>query len=76
MANGYSVKIDSIVSDGTNLYMEVSISNGATTFPKINPIFSVDTTAAAITAYIQSIATAGPTLTSAIADLVGSRVTG
>lgn len=75
MANGYRVTIDSIASDGTNLFVEVRISSGTTTFPTIVPVFPVGTSAASITAYIQTIATNGPTLASDIAALVGSSVT-
>lgn len=76
MANGYKVTIDSIASDGTNYYLTVRISSGATTFPSIFPVFPVGTAASAITTYIQNIATNGPTLTSDIAALVGSSVLG
>jgi hypothetical protein len=76
MANGYRVWIDSIASDGTNLYLEVRIQLGATTFPTIRPVFPVGTSAADLTTYIQTIADNGPTLTSALAELVGSSVKG
>ncbi len=77
MANGYRVWIDSIASDGTNLYLEVRISSGATTFPTIRPVFPVTgTTVAIINAYIQTIADNGPTLDANIAELVGSSVRG
>lgn len=75
MANGYSVIIDGITSDGTNLYVLVRISSGSTTFPTIQVIFPVGTAASAITAYIQTIATNGPSLTASIGALVGSQVT-
>lgn len=76
MANGYRVTIDSIASDGTDYFLEIRISSGATTFATIRPIFPVGTPAADITAYIQTIATNGPTLTSDIAALVGTSVLG
>ena len=77
MANGYRVWIDSIASDGTNLYLEVRISSGGTTMPTIRPVFPVTgTTAAQLLAYIQTIADNGPTLSANIAELVGSSVKG
>lgn len=75
MANGYRVTIDGIATDGTNLFLEVRISDGTRTFPTIRPMFPVGTSASTITSYIQTIATNGPTLTSDIAALVNSSVT-
>lgn len=75
MANGYSVTIDGITSDGTNLFVNIRISNGTSTFPEIQVIFPVGTAASVITAYIQTIATNGPTLTASIGALVGTQVT-
>lgn len=72
----YTVQVLSASTDGTNIFLEVSISDGTTTFPYVYPVFEVGTTAATITAYLQAIATARPTLASAIADLVGTKVTG
>lgn len=76
MANGYRVWIDSIATDGTNLFLEVRVSSGATTMPTIRPVFPVDTTVATLLAYIQTIADNGPTLSSEIAELVGASVKG
>lgn len=75
MANGYKVRIDSIATDGTNLFVTLNINDGAHALPPITPVFPVGTTAATITSYIQTIANNGPTLTSDIAALVGSSVT-
>lgn len=75
MANGYRVTIDSIASDGTNYYVEMRISDGTHTFPLIRPVFPVGTSAATITAYMQTIANNGPTLAADIGALVGSSVT-
>lgn len=75
MASGYRVTIDSIATDGTNLFVEVRISNGLTTFSTIKPIFPVGTPAADITSYIQTIANNAPALASDIAALVGTSVT-
>ena len=71
----YTVKINSIAADGTNLYFEASISDGAKTFPPIYPVFTTDTTAAAIDAYFQSIANNAPTLPGSIGVLVGKTYT-
>lgn len=76
MANGYRVWIDSIATDGTNLFLEVRISSGTTTFPTIRPVFPVGTTVAEINTYIQTIADNGAVLDSGIAELVGSSVKG
>lgn len=75
MPSGYRVTIDSIASDGTNLFLEVRISSGSTTFPLIRPVFPVGTPASEITSYIQNIADNAPTLSADIAVLVGSSVT-
>lgn len=70
MANPtWTVSVRSIASDGTNLFLEVEISNGTTTFPLIRPIFPAATTAATIVTYLQNIANAKPTLGSTIAAL-------
>lgn len=76
MANGYKVRIESISTDGTNLYVTLNINDGAHRLPDITPVFVVGTSAATITAYAQTIATNGPTLTSDIAALVGTTVSG
>ena len=75
MASGFKVTIDSITTDGTNLFLEVRISNGLQTFPTIRPVFPVGTAASAITTYIQNIANSVPALTADIAALVGTNVT-
>lgn len=75
MANGYKVVIDNISTDGTNLYVTISVNDGTHQFPQITPVFPVGTSAATITAYVQAIATNGPTLTADIAALVGTGVT-
>lgn len=76
MANGYKVRIDSITTDGTNLFVTILINDGIHGLPPITPVFPVGTSAAAITAYVQAVATAGPTLTSDISTIVGSTVSG
>lgn len=68
------VTIDSIASDGTNYYTEMRISDGATTFPTIRPVFPVGTTGATIQAYAQVIASNLPTLAADVAAIVGTSV--
>lgn len=67
----YKVKIDTIASDGTNLYFEASISDGPTTFPQIRPSFSVETPASEIDTYFQAVANAAPTLAASFQALAG-----
>lgn len=76
MANAYKVTIKGITTDGTNLFVEVSIFDGVHTMPSIFPVFPVGTSAAIISAYVQSIADSQPTLAGGIADLVNTTVTG
>lgn len=76
MANGYRVRLESAVSDGTNIYTEMKISSPTQTLPIIRPVFPVGTTAAVIQAYMQAIANTGPTLASDVSDLIGSNVSG
>lgn len=77
MANPtFTVKVLSVASDGANIFLEVSISDGNTTMQTIRPVFDVSTTAATITAYLQTIATGRPTIAAGIAALVGTSVTG
>jgi len=76
MANGYRVRLESAVSDGTNIYTEMKISSPTQTLPLVRPSFPVGTSAASIVAYMQKMADNGPTLASAISDLVGSNVSG
>lgn len=71
MANGFKVRIESAVSDGTNIFLAVKIASPTQTYELIRPIFRVGTTAATIDTYMQAIADGGPTLASAISDLVG-----
>ena len=71
MANGYKVRIESAVSDGTNIFLVVKIASPTQTYELIRPVFKVGTTAATIDTYMQSIADTGPTLATAISDIVG-----
>lgn len=76
MANGYKVRLESVVSDGTNIYTEMKISSPTQTLPLVRPAFPVGTTAATIVTYMQSIADSGAAIDSTIADLVGFNVAG
>lgn len=76
MANGYKVRIDSIGTDGTNLFVTVLINDGVHALPPITPVFPVGTTASQIDTYIQVIADNGYTLTGDIAALSGKTYTG
>jgi len=76
MPSAYTVRVMSIATDGTNIYLEIQVSDGATTGPIIRPVFEVGTTAATIATYLQAIATARPTLDASIATLAGATYTG
>ncbi len=76
MANAYRVTLKSIVSDGTNLFLEVEIFTGVQTFQIIRPSFEAGTTAATIQAYLQAIANAQPTLPADVSALVNVPVIG
>lgn len=76
MANAYKVTIQGISTDGTNIYVDLSIFDGSHTLPTITPTFPVGTTAAAIQAYAQAIANNQPTLAGDIGDLVNTTVVG
>lgn len=65
------VRIDTIASDGTNLYFEASISDGMRTFPPIRPSFSVEATVSEINTYFQTVANSAPTLAGNIQELAG-----
>ena len=71
----YTVKINSISTDGTSLFVNASVSDGPTTFPDITPSFSVEDTAANIDTYMQAIADGAPVLAAGIAQLVGKTYT-
>lgn len=76
MPNRYSVKVNSISTDGTNLFCEVSVFNGLHTLPPLRPVFPVGTSAASILAYLQTIADNQPALTGDIGDLVNRTING
>jgi hypothetical protein len=69
------VTLKAAADDGTNIYTEMEISDGARTFPLIRPVFPTGTSAATIQAYMQVIANNQPTLASDIQTLVNSSVT-
>lgn len=76
MPNGFKVKIDSISTDGTNLFFTISVFNGAHTLPPITPVFDDATTAAQIDTYMQTIVDNGASLPAAMVPLVGKIYTG
>jgi hypothetical protein len=76
MANAYTVKVISIVSDGTDIFLEIQINTGSQTLPVIRPTFPVGTTRASIVSYIQNIANTQPTLPTDLPDLVSATIVG
>lgn len=76
MANAYSVNIRGIVYDGTNIYVEMQLTNGQNTSPSIYPVFPSGTSAATIKAYAQTIANNQPVLDPFIAALVNTTIVG
>jgi hypothetical protein len=76
MANGFRVRIESAVSDGTNIFLVAQIKSPTQTYELIRPVFKVGTTAAAIDTYMQAIADNGPVLATAISDIVGKNYVG
>lgn len=76
MANPYIVNIKGIVSDGTNVYVEMNIFDGLRTSPSIFPVWPVGTTAATIQNYAQTIANNQPVLESSLGELVNTTVQG
>jgi DNA topoisomerase VI subunit B len=71
MANRFTLKIDSISTDGTNLYFEVSVSNGAMTLPPIRPSFPVAVSKTTVDTFMQTIVDNGETIPVAMVPLVG-----
>ena len=67
----YTVRINSISTDGTSLFINASVSDGTITFPDITPSFSVEDSVASINTYFQAIADGAPVLNAAIAQLAG-----
>lgn len=72
----YTVRVLTAGTDGTNIYLEIQVSDGNTTGPVIRPVFESGTTYATIAAYLQAMATARPALDATIATLVGTSYTG
>lgn len=69
------VTVNSIATDGTNLFLEIMVFNGSETLPPMRPMFPVGTTVAAIQSYLSNIATNAPVLSRDIRELVGYTVT-
>lgn len=76
MANGYKLKVDSISTDGTDLFFVISINDGVHALPPITPMFPVGTSASKIDTYLQAIVDNGATLAFDIAALSGKTYTG
>lgn len=76
MANGYRLRVDTISTDGTNLFMSVTVNDGTHALPPITPNFPVGTAASAIDTYLQAIVDNGSSLSSDIAALVGKTYVG
>jgi len=76
MANPYSVTIKGIVDDGTNIWAEMVIFDGAHTSPSVFPMWPHGTAASVIQAYAQVIANNKPTLDPALGALVNTTIAG
>lgn len=77
MANPYSVTIRNVSTDGTNVFVDISVFDGLHTFPPMQATFpAVGITAAIITNYAQTIANNQPTLPATIAALVDTTYQG
>lgn len=76
MANGFRARVFSAVSDGTNIFLEVEIQSPTQTYQMIRPTFKVGTSAATITAYLQTLANNAPTLAADVVAIVGQFVQG
>lgn len=76
MANPYRVLIRNITTDGTTIYVEAQIFDGVHAFPDIRPTFMVGTSAATITAYLQTVANAQPVLDPTLGALVNTFING
>ena len=76
MADPYSATIASIATDGTNLYVTVSVFDGLHTLPPMIASFPATATASQISTYVQNIATNQPSLSASIAALVNTTLAG
>lgn len=76
MANGYQLRVDSIATDGTNLFFSVTVNDGAHASPPITSTFPVGTAASQIDTYMQTIVDNGYALVSDIAVLAGKTYIG
>jgi hypothetical protein len=76
MANPYRVTINSISTDGTSLFLDVTVFDGVHDLPPIQPTFAVGTSAATIRNYLQTIANNQPVLSGDIAALVRTVIVG
>lgn len=76
MANPYSVRLQNIVTDGTNIFVTASVFDGLHTLPPMTSSFPAATTAAQINAYFQVVANNQPILSGSIAALVDTTIQG
>lgn len=76
MANPYSVTMRAAADDGTNTYCLMEITDGTRTMPVFQVTFPTGTTAAAIRAYMQTIANNQPTVAASIGALINSTTVG
>jgi hypothetical protein len=66
------VTIDSVATDGVNVYLEIRVSDGTYTQQTMRPSFPASITAEKIQTYVQAVATAAPSLSDAFKALVGT----
>jgi hypothetical protein len=76
MANPYSVTIQNVVTDGTNIYVTLSVFDGLHTLPPMTADFPAAATAAQIQSYAQTVANNQPALSASIAALVNLTLSG
>lgn len=67
----YRLRVKSISTDGTSVYITASLSDGPTTFPDITPVFSAQESAANVDTYMQAIVDAQPALSAGLKELAG-----
>ena len=76
MANGFKLRVDSISTDGSNVFVTIIVNDGAHALPPITPVFPVGISAADIDTYLQAVVDNGYNLTADIAALSGKTYTG
>ena len=76
MANPYSVKINSVATDGTNVYVKFQIFDGLHTSAELQTDFPANVSAATINSYMQTVANNQPALTGSLGALVSTTIQG